>query len=353
MKKIFLLLTAVLALGLYSACDEPEKIEEPINNNGNDNGKDTVDNKKDTIQVVPLGANQLRIGKDTISFTITDTLAVQEGGVRMLGGGFDDSQTIPSGSIGSLYANLTNDFLGKDIDLSLTNLTDTVYDPLSFDFSVSGGPDSLFISFDWESDGNNGFKRLLAGAINTDTLESVFKSGTLRMDLDESKKMFTFKIAAKLFDGRDFELFVSMPYIVQYIFNFYTYTHETWDQTHGYASLTDFSAFDTISDYLRTFTLEAADTTGQAKFEVFKKAVGELETIISLVNDSIAKRGFYDDKDCFMVKLITWGYGGNNRVLGFKKWFKSHVETWIPTDATLREKLYSTEDEDYWETGED
>jgi hypothetical protein len=36
-------------------------------------------------------------------------------------------------------------------------------------------------------------------------------------------------------------------------------------------------------------------------------------------------------------------------VLGYKKWFKSHVETWIPTDATLREKLYSTEDEDFWE----
>ena len=340
-----MLLTAVLALGLYSACDEPEKIEEPINNNGNDNGKDTVDNKKDTIQVVPLGANQLRIGKDTISFTITDTLTVQEGAMRVFSWN-DDPVTI--NSIGSLNVDLNNDFLGKDINLSLTNLMDTVYDPLSFNFVVSGGSDSLFITLDWERDDNDQLRHILAGAINTDTVHSIFQTGTLRMDLDTPKKIFTFKINATLFDGRAFELFVSMPYRVQYIFNFYTYSHETYDPSTG-RTLTDFSAFDPISDYLETFTLEAADTSAQAKFAVFKEAVGKLETIISLVNDSIAKEGFYNDKDCFMVKLITWGYGGNNRVLGYKKWFKTYVETWIPTDATLREKLYSTEDEDYWE----
>lgn len=333
MKKLFMFLLPAVMLGMLASCDDTETTI------------DDQDGDKTPGETVSVKANQVKIGDKVISFDMNDTLTVQEGAMRVFSW-YDNPVTI---STGSLNVDLNSDFLSKDINLSLTNLMDTVYDPLSFNFVVSGGSDSLFITLDWERDDNDQFRHILAGAINTDTVHSIFQTGTLKMDLDTPKKLFTFKINATLFDGRAFELFVSMPYRVQYIFNFYTYSHETWDQTHGYASLTDFSAFDTISDYLRTFTLEAADTTGQAKFEVFKKAVGELETIISLVNDSIAKEGFYDDKDCFMVKLITWGYGGNNRVLGYKKWFKSHVETWIPTDATLREKLYSTEDEDFWE----
>lgn len=338
MKKLFLFLLPAVMLGMFASCDETEGIDNQGPDNNNPSGS------------VSVKANQVKIGDKVISFDIKDTLMVMEGGVRMNMNGYDPSAT---SSTGSLYANFTNDMMGKDINLSLTNLMDSIYDPLNFDFTISGGSDSMFLACGFEYNENIPL-RVLSGAINTDTIHSIFQTGTLRMDLDASKKMFTFKINATLYNGGNFELFVSIPYVVEYIFNFYTYSHETWDQYHGYKSLTDFSAFDPISDYLETFTLEAADTTGQAKLAVFKEAVGRLETMISMVNDSIAKQGFYDDKDCFMVKLVTWGFGGGSRVLAYKKWFKTYVDTWIPSDDALRAKLYSTEDEDYWESyGED
>ena len=340
MKRLFLFLLPAVMLGMFASCDDTEKIDN--NQDGNDPG-----------QSVSIKANQVKIGSKVISFDIKDTLTVQEGVMRIFGGPFEDNPVaVATGSHGSLGANILSEYLSKDIDLSLVNLSDSIYDNLAFDFSMNSGSDSMFIVLDWDYNGKENV-RLLGGAINTDSIKTLFKSGTLRMDLDTPKKLFTFKISAELFDGTDFELYISMPYCVQYIFNFYTYSHETWDPYDGYRSLTDFSAFDPISEYLETFTLQAADTTAQAKLAVFKEAVGKLETIISLVNDSVAKDGFYSENDCFIVKLITWGYGGNNRVLGYKKWFKRYVEAWIPTDATLREKLYSTIDEDYWEYIED
>lgn len=340
MKKVFLFLVPAVMLGMFASCDDTEKIDD--NQGGNDNPGTSVSIK----------ANQVKIGDRVISFGIEDTLTVQEGVMRVFSGRYEDNPlVVAAGSHGSLGASILNKYLSKDIDLSLANLSDSVYDELNFDFCLSGGSDSLYVALDWDYSDNNNMKRVLEGAINADyAVENIFKSGTLRMDLVNDKKLFTFKMSAKLFDGRDFELFVSIPYRVKYIFNFYTYSHETWDQYNGYKSLTDFSAFDPISDYLETFTLEAADTTAQAKLAVFKEAVGKLETIISLVNDNDAKAGFYSEEDCFMVKLITWGYGGNNRVLGYKKWFKRTVEAWIPTDEELRAKLYSTIDEDYWES---
>lgn len=362
MKKFYLFLVAALALGFYSACDDPDNpLDDSAKNNTNQG--DTVSNntnkgdtiKGDTIKPAPLvlSANSFRLGNDTVNFSVVDTLVIQEGVMRIFG--YNGSSLAGNRSpIMHFSVNVTEDFLGRDIDLAFASLRDTIYDQLSFllDFMNAGCTDSMFVSLDWDWNSVDGTYRTFKGAFNADTIECFIKSGTLRMELDTHKKEFTFNVNSILYNDSAFELNLSIPYKVQYIFNFFTYSHETWDP-YTHETLTSFEEFDKAvgPEGFNTFTVEAADTSAQAKFDAFKEAIGRFVTLIGKIDDQKASQGFYDQKDRFVIKLITWGYGGHNRVISFKKWWKNRApETWIPEDDYIRETLlYYAGDQDYWE----
>ena len=125
MKRLFLFLLPAVMLGMFASCDDTEKIDN--NQDGNDPG-----------QSVSIKANQVKIGNKVISFDIKDTLTVQEGVMRIFGGPFEDNPVVvATGSHGSLGANILSEYLSKDIDLSLANLSDSIYDNLAFDFSMN------------------------------------------------------------------------------------------------------------------------------------------------------------------------------------------------------------------------
>lgn len=363
MKKFYLFLVAALALGFYSACDDPDNpLDDPVNNNTNKG--DTIKGdtlkpdtlKPDTLKPAPLvlSANSFKLGNDTVKFSVVDTLTIQEGVMRIFG--YNGSSLAGNRSpIMHFSVNVTENLLNRDIDLALASFRDTIYDPLSFllDFMNAGCTDSMFVSLDWDWDpvGNTTY-RTFKGAFNADTVQTFIKSGTLRMELDTLKKEFTFNVNAILYDDSAFELNLSVPYKVQYIFNFFTHSHETWDP-YTYESLTSFEEFDKAAgpEGFNTFTVEAADTTAQAKFAAFKVAIGRFVTLIGKIDDQKAMEGFYDAKDRFVIKLVTWGFGGHNRVLAYKKWWKNRsVETWIAEDDYVRSTLlYYPGDEDFWE----
>ena len=362
MKKFYLFLVAALALGFYSACDDPDNpLDDPVNNNTNKG--DTIKGdtlkpdtlKPDTLKPAPLvlSANSFKLGNDTVNFSVVDTLVIQEGVMRVFG--YNGSSLAADRSpIMHFSVNVTEDLLGRDIDLALASLRDTIYNPLSFllDFMNAGCTDSMFVSLDWDWNSVDGTYRTFNGAFNADTVQNFIKSGTLRMGLDTLKKEFTFCINAVLYDESEFELNLSVPYTVEYIFNFYTYSHETWDP-YTYESLTSFDEFDKAAGPygFSTFTIEADDTTARAKFDAFKVAIGRFTELIGKIDDDKARAGFYDQKDRFVIKLVTWGFGGHNRVIAYKKWWKNRaVDTWVPSDDYIRETLlYYAGDQDYWE----
>ena len=358
MRKIYLFMIAVLAAGLYVACDDEKTFDEPINKddtpgdsvNGNTNQGDTLN-----PQPIALYTNSFKLGNDTVRFDVLDTLVVQEGAMRVFG--YFNEDVDYRRPLVSFSIDLADEFLNKDIALGADILNDSVYDPLSFsfDFMNAGRTDSLSFVLGWGWTESLGIYRMMEGVINADTIPNFIKSGTLNMGLDTDKKVFTFKANTVLYNDTVFEINLSIPYKVQYIFNFYTYSHETWDREGN--SLTNFDEFFNAvgPEGYNTFTVEAADTTAQAKFDAFKVAIGKFVAIIDKIDDAKAVEGFYDKKDCFMIKLITWGYGGHNRVIAHKKWWKNRgCDTWIPDDDYIKSTLlYYPDNEDFWEYDED
>ena len=337
MKKIFLFLLPVVMMGMFAAC-ENENEEDEIGG-GSNGGSDSS---------LGISANQVKIGDVVTSFNISDTLTVQEGAMRVLSmGGAGRTQ---KGAVATIWGNYGSQFIGKDIDLSLTILKDSVYDDLTFGFEIDSlaGMGSMYAAFDWGRT-----ERVLEGALGSENVSEIFKSGTLRMDMDMSKKIFTLKIGAILYNDLDFKLYVAIPFNVKYIFHFYHYSHETFDnQTYeSYTSFEEFYKADSICGIESTFTLEAADTSAQAKFATFKQAIRKFSDLINVIDDDKARAGFYSDKDRYVIKLITWGFGGHNRVLASKHWYKNKpCETWIPSDEYIYSTLlYYPGDEDYGE----
>lgn len=355
MRKIYLFLIAFLTIGMYVACDEEKPVDEPVNQNEDKTPTDSV-TPQPQPQPTSLYANSFKLGKDTVRFGVFDTLTVQEGAMRVFGN-FQESVDYSKPFV-AFTIDLADEFLNKEITLGADIISDTVYDALSFsfDFMNAGRTDSLSFELGWGWTESQGTFRMMEGVINGDTVLNFIKSGTLCMGLDNDKKLFTFKANTVLYNDSVFEVNLCIPFTVKYIFNFFTYSHETWDPT-THKTLTKFDEFENAvgPEGYNTFTIEAADTTAKAKFDAFKEAIGRFTAIIDKIDDSKAREDFYDVKDCFMIKLITWGYGGHNRVIAYKKWWKNRAcETWIPEDDYIYDTLlYYPGDEDFWEHDED
>lgn len=345
MKKLFLFLVPAVMLGMLAACeDTPE--------GGSENGTD-----------VPVGvnANQIKIGNNITSFKYGDTLRFH-GDMAMVypWGVYDDEgKLLPvTGTVMMLNLSIDPSLFGKEIDLSPTGINKEEYESLSFGMDMVSSNKQVIpvsVGMDYVQTAGKDYNLVLAGVIGEDSIAPVFKSGTLVMNVDWSKKIFTFKIAATLWDDRDFQVYISgATSSIEYPFNMVphtsTYTRYERNGNGGYDTIyTDLSSVDAAAqkyDFGIMFTVEAADFSDEARFKAYKEAIAKFQDALSMIDGAKIQAGCIADpedfEEGFSLKLETWGSFGQ-LFLGYHKWKNTDSvfidEGFIMTDDEIREAI--------------
>lgn len=350
MKKLFLFLVPAVMLGMFAACeDTPEGDSE--------NGTDVS---------IGVKANQIKIGSNITSFKYEDTLRFHGDMASLYPWyAYDEMGMLKpvTGTVMYLSLSIDPSLFGKEIDLSPNGIKKEEYEFLSFSMDMVSSnkqviPVTIGKSGIQTPDG--GYSTVMAGVIGEDSIASVFKSGKLVMNVDWSKKSFTFKIAATLWDGRDFQVYISGATSgIEYAFNMvphtstyqrYEYNPDKYNGEGGYDTIfTDLSAVDAAADKYHfglMFTVEAADFSDDARFKAYKDAIAMYQDALSMIDGAQIQAGcIADPRRCeegFALKLETWGSFGQ-LFLGYHKWKNTDSvfidEGFIMTDDEIREAI--------------
>ena len=345
MKKLLLFLIPAVIMGMLASCDEAQE-------GGAENGTDVT---------LGVGANQIKIGSNITSFTFQDSLVFRHEMFNLYPESAYDEQgrELPvKGTVLRLYLSASEDLLNQEIDLSPNGVKGGAFEQMSFEMDLLSSNEQVMAFSIGSSVIQNGdsYDNCIAGVVGQDSITNVFKSGKLVMNIDWSKKIFTLKISATLWDGRDFQLYVSAPLAaITYPFNMVphtsTYTRYEWnsDKERYDTITTDLSAADAAAEKYNfglMFQVEAADLSDEARFAAYKKAVSMFQDAVNMIDGAkiqagcVATRPGYEEG--FALKLETWGTFGQ-LFLGYHKWKNADTafidEGFIMTDDEIREAI--------------